>query len=84
MGRTLFCDCCGQDIRVGNDLYRVDKIPISIKNENDMFSALEKAINVKDRNPYIICSDCFREVGKKIQEMNKPIEIDVCVADEDK
>ena len=67
MGRTLFCDCCGQDIRVGNDLYRVDKIPISIKNERDMFSALEKAINVKDLNPYIICADCFKEIGRKVQ-----------------
>ena len=79
MGRTLFCDCCGQDIRVGNDLYRVDKIPISIKNEKDMFSALEKAINVKDLNPYIICADCFRQIGRKVQEQNTPIDIDIVV-----
>lgn len=79
MGRTLFCDCCGHDIRVGNDLYRVDKIPISIKNEKDMFSALEKAINVKDLNPYIICADCFRAVGRKVQEQNIPIDIDIVV-----
>ena len=76
MGRTLFCDCCGQDIRVGNDLYRVDKIPISIKNERDMFSALEKAINVKDLNPYIICADCFQAIGHRVQEMNNPVDID--------
>lgn len=79
MGRTLYCDCCGQDIRVGNDLYRVDKIPISIKNERDMFSALEKAINVKDLNPYIICADCFKEIGRKVQEQNIPIDIDIVV-----
>lgn len=79
MGRTLFCDCCGQDIRVGNDLYRVDKIPISIKNERDMFSALEKAINVKDLNPYIICADCFKEIGRKVQAQNIPIDIDIVV-----
>ena len=79
MGRTLFCDCCGQDIRVRNDLYRVDKIPLSIKNERDMFSALEKAINVKDLNPYIICAACFKEVGRKIQEQENPVEFDIVV-----
>ena len=84
MGRTLFCDCCGQDIRAGNDLYRVDKIPVSIRNERDMFTALDKAATLKDADPYIICSECFREVGRKIQKLNEPIEIDVCVADEEK
>ena len=77
MGRTLYCDCCGQDIRVGNDFYRVDKIPISIRNEKDMFFALEKAMNITDRDPYIICAQCFKEVGRMVQEQNNPVEFDI-------
>ena len=79
MGRTLYCDCCGQDIRVGNDFYRVDKIPISIRNEKDMFYAFEKSKGIKDMDPYIICADCFKEVGRKIQEQENPVEFDIVV-----
>lgn len=84
MGRTLFCDCCGQDIKVGNDFYRVDKIPITIRNEKDMFCALEKSLKVNDREPMIICAECMREVGRKVQERNNPIDFEITVAGKEK
>ena len=84
MGRTLFCDCCGQDIRAGHDLYRVDKIPISIRNEKDMFDAIEKSKGIKDEEPYIICSDCFGEVGRRMQEMQKAIDFEVVTSQKEK
>ena len=83
MGRTLYCDCCGQDIRAGHDFYRVDRIPISIRNEKDMFEAVGKSKDIKDYDPYIICSDCFREVGRRIQEMQKPIDFEVITSQQE-
>lgn len=84
MGRTLFCDCCGQDIKAGNDFYRVDKIPVTIRNERDLFEAIDRSKIVKDYDPYIICSDCFREVGRKVQEMQKPVEFEVITSGQEK
>lgn len=75
MGRTLYCDCCGQDIRNGCKFYAVQKV------KNYTCSKWFKM--EYETEEYMICGDCFAEIGKKVQEKNREIEIDVKVEAED-
>ena len=78
MGRTLYCDCCGQDIRDGNQFYMVDKIPRYNSAKLDYFNR-DYQFNKYSTNPYIICADCFQAIGHRVQEMNNPVDIDFVV-----
>ena len=74
MGKTLYCDCCGFDIRDRDKFYRVSLLNgrqrIKTKKEKIIEAFFDEG--EKESPPeYIICDACFAEIGRRYRRIAK-------------
>ena len=84
MGRTLFCDCCGQDIRNGSQFYRVESIPkCKPEMSGEVWFFKHKKLYEDEIKEFIICAECFQEIGKRVQSRTMAFDFEVEVTDKE-
>ena len=86
MGKTLYCDCCGFDIRERDKFYRVSLLNgrqrIKTKKEKIIEAFFDESEN-ESLPEYIICDACFAEIGRRVQENSKIIDVEVTSEEEE-